>query len=92
VPRQKGSEERKLVATRVPMDVWRVIRLAMVLGKENSEQEFLRPVIKEFAERLLREEPELQAMLRAAKEHEARKASETDEGSPLPDREPGTRS
>lgn len=67
------SEDRKLIGVRVPLELWRVIRLAMVLRHQDSQQAFLLPAIQEFAERLVAEEPELKGMLRLAKENEARK-------------------
>jgi hypothetical protein len=77
VPKKRANENLKQVATRVPIEVWRVIHLAMVLEGQNSEQAFLRPRMKDLADQLLKEQPELRNMLRVAKESEARRASAT---------------
>lgn len=74
MPKAGSTTERKPVSVRVPLDVWRVIKLAMVLRKETDQQAFVLPVLQEFADRLLQEEPELKDMVRLAKENEARKA------------------
>jgi hypothetical protein len=73
-----GSSVRQ-VSTRVSKDAWRVIRFAMVLKEENSEQAFLRPFLEEFAQRLLADHPEIREMLRLAKEHEARMSGGIDD-------------
>jgi hypothetical protein len=80
MPRRPRQEHLKLVSSRVPIEVWRVIHLAMVLESETSEQAFLRPRMKAIADQLLAEHPELRHMLRAVKENEARRTSAAAEG------------
>jgi hypothetical protein len=70
-----GSETLEQVSVRVPASVREILHYAADLRGYRSFQELLRPVVEELAQELSRE-PEIQAMIRAKQEFDARKAGE----------------
>ena len=68
-----AQDDTRQVATRVGADTFEILHLAMTLEGAATMQDLLRPVVESFAA-ALREEPEIQEMLKLSEQYRARKS------------------
>jgi hypothetical protein len=68
-----APSEMKLIATRVPREVWDILQVVAVVEDAATMQDLLRPVVEAYAEKM-GQEPEVQAILGEASKYRARKS------------------
>lgn len=67
-----SDEKTKLVATRVPLEVWKTLQIGLVVENVETMQDLLRPIVEEYAVRL-EQQPEVQAIAEKVETYQARK-------------------